>query len=48
MPWMVAYDNNSFGMWLPDFWAILTTLPAHQIAFFGTTSIILLQATSWA
>ena len=27
LPWMVAYDNNRYGRWQPDFWAMLTTLP---------------------
>lgn len=33
LPWMVAYDNNRYGRWLPDFWAMLTALPADQLAF---------------
>ena len=32
-PWMVAYDNNKYGRCLPDFWAMLTALPAEQVAF---------------
>lgn len=37
MPWMVAYDNNKYGRWLPDFWAMLTSaLPADQVAFLQT------------
>ncbi|CAJ1050849.1 hypothetical protein KUCAC02_009112 [Xyrichtys novacula] len=32
-PWMVAYDNNKYGRWLPDFWAMLTALPDEQVAF---------------
>ena len=36
MPWMVAYDNNWYGRWLPDFWAMLTSLTAEQIAFLHT------------
>ena len=35
-PWMVAYDNNKYGRWLPDFWAILISLPAEQVAFLRT------------
>ena len=27
LPWMIAYDNNRYGRWLPDFWVMLTTLP---------------------
>jgi len=33
LPWIVAYDNNRYGRWLPDFWAMLTALPADQVAF---------------
>ncbi|KAK1896051.1 U3 small nucleolar RNA-associated protein 10 [Dissostichus eleginoides] len=36
LPWMVAYDNNRYGKWLPDFWAMLTALPADQVAFLRT------------
>lgn len=36
LPWMVAYDNNRYGRWLPDFWAMLTTLPPDQVAFLRT------------
>ena len=32
LPWMVAYDNNRYGRWLLDFWAMLTTLPTDQVA----------------
>ena len=31
LPWMVAYDNNRYGRWLPDFWAMLTTLPTDHV-----------------
>ena len=30
---MVAYDNNNYGRWLPDFWAMLSTLPPEMVAF---------------
>jgi hypothetical protein len=33
LPWMVAYDNINYGRWLPNFWAMLTTLPADQVTF---------------
>lgn len=33
LPWMVAYDNNRYGRWLPDFWAMLTALPSDQVTF---------------
>ena len=36
LPWMVAYDNNRYGRWLADFWAMLTALPAHQVTFLRT------------
>ena len=36
LPWMVVYDNNRYGRWLPDFWAMLTALPADQVAFLRT------------
>ena len=31
--WMVAYDSNRYGRWLPDFWTMLTAL---QMAFLRT------------
>lgn len=36
LPWMVAYDNNRYGRWLSDFWAMLSALPANQVAFLST------------
>ena len=33
---MVAYVNNRYGRWLPDFWAMLTALPVDQVALFRT------------
>ncbi|KAL8590504.1 hypothetical protein ACOMHN_010940 [Nucella lapillus] len=36
LPWMVAYDNNRYGGWLSDFWAMLTALPADQVEFLRT------------
>ena len=36
MPWIVVYDMNRYGRWLPDFWAMLTFLPADQISFLRT------------
>ena len=33
LPWLIAYDNNQYGRWLPDFWAMLTSLPVDQVAF---------------
>ena len=39
LPWMVAYNNNRYGRWLSDFWAMLTALPAGQVAFLRTDFI---------
>ncbi len=39
LPWMIAYDNNRYGRWLPDFWAMLTDLPVDQVAFFRLISL---------
>ena len=36
MPWIIAYDNNWYGRWLPDFWAMLASLTAEQIPFLHT------------
>ena len=36
LPWMVAYDKINYGRWLPDFWAMLTTLPPDHIDFLKT------------
>ena len=36
LPWMVVYDNNMYGRWLSDFWAMLTALPPDQLAFLRT------------
>ena len=33
LPWMVAYDNNRYGRWLPEFWAMLTALPVDQVTY---------------
>ncbi len=33
LPWMIAYDNNRYGRWLPHFWAML---PVDQVAFLQT------------
>ena len=30
LSWTVAYDNNRYGRWLPDFWAVLTALLVDQ------------------
>jgi len=36
LPWMIAYDNNKYGRLLPDFWAMLATLPLVQVEFLRT------------
>ena len=36
LPWMVSYDKNRYGSWLPDFWAMLTSLRADQVTFLRT------------
>ena len=33
LPWLVIYDNNEYGRWLPDFWAMLASLPNEKITF---------------
>ena len=33
LPWMQIYDNDKYGRHLPDFIAVLDTLPADQAAF---------------
>jgi hypothetical protein len=34
LPWLSAiYDNDKYGRWLPDFWAMLTALPPEQTEF---------------
>jgi len=30
LPRMTAYENKWYGRWLPDFWAMLTSLIAEQ------------------
>ena len=33
LPWMVAYDNNRYGRWLSNLWAMLTALPVDHVAY---------------
>ena len=33
LPWLVAYDNNKYGRWLPEFWAMLMALPVDVVDF---------------
>ena len=46
MPWMVAYDKDRYGRWLPYFWVMLTSLTAEKIAFPHTNpSLVILILT---
>ena len=45
LPWMVAYDNNSYGRWLLDFGAMLTVLPVDQVAYLRSDFTRSIQAT---
>jgi hypothetical protein len=36
MPWMVIYDQNNYGRWLPHFWAMLSSLLPEQTQFFSS------------
>ena len=33
LPWIIAFYNNKYGRWLPDFWAMLATIPLDQVEF---------------
>ena len=35
MPWMVIYDQTHYGRWLPQFWAMLVSLPPDKTMFFA-------------
>ena len=45
LPWSVAYDNNRYGRWLPDFLAMMTALPVDQVAYLPTDFTRSIQAT---
>ncbi len=32
---LMAYDNHEYGRWLPDYWAMLSSLSDEQMAFFN-------------
>lgn len=32
---LMAYDNHEYGRWLPEYWAMLSSLSAEQMAFFN-------------
>ncbi len=34
LPGLMAYDNHDYGRWLPDYWAMLSSLPDEQMTFF--------------
>ena len=33
LPGLMAYDNHDYGRWLPDYWAMLATLPDEQMIY---------------
>ena len=33
LPGLMAYNNHDYGRWLPDYWAMLPTLPDEQMTF---------------
>ena len=33
LPWIVAYDKQNYGRWLPDFWVMLVNLPDDRLNF---------------
>jgi len=35
LPGLMAYDNHDYGRWLPDYWAMLSSLSAEQMDFFN-------------
>ena len=35
LPGLMAYDNHEYGRWLPDYWAMLSSLSEEQMAFFS-------------
>jgi len=34
-PGLMAYDNHDYGRWLPEYWAMLSSLSDEQMAFFN-------------
>ena len=42
LPSLMVYNNNQYGRWPPDFWAMLTSLPVDQVTL---TSLSPLQVT---
>ena len=35
LPGLMTYDNHEYGRWLPDYWAMLSSLSEEQMAFFS-------------
>lgn len=35
LPGLMAYDNHDYGRWLPDYWAMLSSLSDEQMDFFN-------------
>ena len=35
LPGLMAYDNHEYGRWLPDYWAMFSSLSEEQMAFFS-------------
>ena len=36
MSWLIIYDQTNNGHWLPNFWVMLSSLPAKQTEFFSS------------
>lgn len=35
LPGLMTYDNHDYGRWLPDFWAMLSSLSDEKMVFFN-------------
>lgn len=35
LPGLMVYDNHDYGRWLPDYWAMLSSLTDEQMVFFN-------------
>ena len=33
LPGLMAYDNQDYGRWFPDYWAMFSTLPSKEMTF---------------
>ena len=47
LPWLIAYDNNWYGRWLPDFWAMLTSLPVDHVTFPSLSPLQVTPTQTW-